>query len=61
MGEYEDNLGRPAREKRTFGYGQVQFHTYVTLWDCTNLRMTRDMTEVLAIVSLCRTNGEDAT
>ena len=54
-------LGRPAREKRTFGYGEVQFYTYATLRDCTNFGMTRDMTEVLAIVSLYRTNGEDAT
>ena len=61
MDEYEDEPGRPAKDKRIFSYGQVQFYAYVTLAAHANLRMATDITEILAIVSLCRTNGEDAT
>ena len=61
MDEYEDDLGRPARDKHTIMYGQVQFYAYITLQANLRLGLTRDMTAILAVVSLCRTNGEDAT
>jgi hypothetical protein len=61
MDEYEDDPGRPARDKQIFGYGQVQFYAYVTLQAHPSLGIATDTTEILAIVSLCRTNGEDAT
>lgn len=61
MDEYEDDPGRPAKDKHIFGYGQVHFYAYVTLKAHPNLGMASDITEILAIVSLCRTNGEDAT
>ena len=61
MDEYEDNPGRPAKDKSVFSYGQVQFYAYVTLRVQPNLGMATDITEILAIVSLCRTNWEDTT
>ena len=60
MDEYEAEPGRPAKDKRFFGYGQVKFYAHVTLRAHSSLRMATDITEVLAIVSLCRTDGEDA-
>jgi hypothetical protein len=56
--EYDDEPGRPAKDKRIFGYDK---YAYVTLRDHTILGMTSDMTEILATVSLVRTNGKDAT
>jgi len=61
MDKYEDDPGRPAKDKRIFGYGQVQFYAYITLKAQPSLGMATDMTEILAIVSLCHTNWEDAT
>ena len=61
MDEYEDDPGQPAKDKHIFGYGQVQFYAYVTLRAHPSLGMTTDITDILAIVSLCGTNGEDAT
>ena len=48
-------------DPHTFGYGQVQFHAHVTLGAHPSLGMTRDKTEIVAVGSLCQTNGEDAT
>jgi len=59
--EYEDEPGRPTKDKRFFGYGQVQFYAFVTLGAHPSLGTATDITEILAIVSICHTNGEDAT
>ena len=58
--EYEEELGRLVEDKRSFGYGRVQFYAYVTLRAHLSLGMTLDLTEILAIVSLCRANEENA-
>ena len=59
MDEYENDLGRPTTDKHTFGYRQIQFRTCVTIRVHRSLGMTRDVTEILAIVPLCWANGED--
>ena len=61
MDEYEDEPGRPAKDKHIIGYGQVQFYAYITLKAHPTLRMDMDITDILTIVSLCRTNEEDMT
>ena len=61
MDEYEDEPGQPAKDKCIFGYGQVQLYAYITLIAHPSLRMATDLTEILAITSLCHTNWEDAT
>lgn len=61
MDEYADDPGRLAKDTHTFGYEQVQLYARITLPSHPGLRITRDKTEALAIMSLCRTNGEDAT
>jgi len=42
-------------------YGQVLFYAYITLQAHRNLRINTDVSEILVIVSLCRTlqPGED--
>jgi hypothetical protein len=59
--EYEDDPGRPARDMRTVCYGQVQSYIYITLPAAPRLETTRDSTAVLALVTLCKTNGMDAS
>jgi hypothetical protein len=59
--EYEDDPGRPARDKRIVGYGQVQSYVYVTLPAEPCLKIDRDSTAILVLVTLCKTNGEDAS
>jgi len=61
MGEYKDDPGPPKRGKRPDGYGQVQLYAYIIPRVHTSLKMTRDMAEILAMVSLCRTNERHAT
>jgi len=38
--------GRPARDKRTFGYEQVQSYVYITLRAHLSLGMSRDIMEI---------------
>ena len=59
--EYEDDPGRPARDKRTVCYGQVQSYIYITLPAEPQLKTSQDSTAILALVSLCKTNGMDAS
>jgi hypothetical protein len=59
--EYEDDPGRPARDKRSVNYGQVQSYTYVTLPAMPCLKTDRDSTAILALITLCKTNGKDAS
>ena len=61
MDEYEDEPGRPAKDKSVISYGQVQFYAYVTLRAQPNLGMATDIMKILVIVSLCHTKWEDAT
>ena len=61
MDEYEDDPGRPAKDKHIIGYAKVHFYAYVTLTAHPSLGIAKDKTDILAIVSLCRTNGEDAS
>lgn len=59
--EYEDDPGRPARDKRTVCYGQVEYYVHVTLPAEPCLKTGRDSTAILALVKLCKTSGEDAS
>ena len=59
--EYEDDPGRPARDKRTVNYGQVQSYIYVTLPATPWLKINRNSTAILALVTLCKTDGQDAS
>jgi len=62
MDEFEDDPGRPSKDKSTYVYGQVLFYAYITLQAHRNLGISTDVSEILAIVSLCRISsiGEDA-
>ena len=59
--EHEDDPGRPARDKRVVCYGQVQSYIYVTLPAKPCLNTTYDSTAIIALVTLCKTNGQDAS
>jgi hypothetical protein len=59
--EYEDDPGRPARDKRVVCYGQVHSYIHVTLPAEPRLKTDRESTAILALVTLCKTNGEDAS
>lgn len=59
--EFEDDPGRPARDKRIVCYGQVQSYVYVTLPAEPRLKTNSDSTAILALVKLCKTNGKDAS
>ena len=59
--EYEDDPGRPARDKRTVCYGQVQSYIYITLPAEPCLKTNSDLSAILALVTLCKTNGKDAS
>ena len=59
--EYEGDLGQPARDKQTVNYGQVQLYIYVTLPAMPWLKINRDLTAILALVRLCKTDGQDAS
>ena len=59
--EYEDDPGRPARDKRIICYGQAQSYVHVTLPARPCLKTDRDSTAILALVKLCKTNGKDAS
>ena len=56
MDEFEDDPGRPSKDKSTYVYGQVLFYAYVTLKAHRTLGINADVSEILAIVSLCRTS-----
>lgn len=59
--EYEDEPGRPARDKQVVCYGQVQYYIHITLPAKPRLGLDRDATAILALVRLCKTNGKDAS
>lgn len=59
--EYENDPGRPARDKRVVRYGQVQSYLHVTLPAEPRIETRRDSTAILALVRLCKTDGEDAS
>ena len=59
--EYEDNPGRAARDKRIVSYSQVQCYVHVTLPAEPRLNTKKDSTAILALVTLCKTNGKDAS
>ena len=61
INEYEDDPGRPAKDKHIIKYGQVMFYAHVTLPAHPSLGITEDKTDILMIVSLCQTDGEDAS
>ena len=58
--EYEDDPGRPARDKQIVCYGQVQSYAYVTLPAESHLKTNQNLTAIFALVTLCKTNGKDA-
>ena len=58
--EYEDDPGRPAWDKQTVCYGQVQLYIYVTLPAEPCLKTSSDSMGILMLVKLCKTNGKDA-
>ena len=60
MDKYKDDPGRPAKDKHIIGYGQVHFYAYITLPAHPSLGIAKDRTDILAIVSFCWTDGEDA-
>ena len=57
--EHEGDPGRPAQDKRTVCYGQVQSYIYVTLPATPHLKTDHDSPALLALVKLCKTDGED--
>ena len=59
--EYEDEPGRPARDKQIVCYGQVQSYIHVTLPAEPCLKTNHDSPVILALVTLCKTNGKDAS
>ena len=59
MDKYEDDPGRPAKDKCIIGYRKVHFYAYVMLLAHPNLGIAKNKTDILAIISLCRTNRED--
>jgi len=59
--EYEDDLGRPARDKQVVCYRRVHSYIRVTLPTEPRLKTDRESTAILALVTLCKTNGEDAS
>ena len=59
--KYEANPGRPARDKQIMCYGQVQSFIYVTLPAKQHLKTDCDSTAILALVTLCKTDGKDAS
>ena len=58
--EYEDDPGRPAWDKQTVCYGQVQSYIYVTLLAEPCLKTSSDSTGNLVLVKRCKMNGKDA-
>ena len=60
MDEFEDDPGRPAKDRHIIGYEKVHFYAYVTLPAHPSLGIAKDRTDILAIVSLYQTDGEDA-
>jgi len=42
-------------------YGQVQSYIYVTLPAESHLKTNQNLTAILALVALCKTNGKDAS
>ena len=42
-------------------YGQVQSYIYVTLPAESHLKTNQNLTAILALVILCKTNGKDAS
>lgn len=59
--EYEDDPGRPARDKRIIAYGQVECYILVTLPAMPPLKTNHEATALLALVKLCKTGGMDAS
>jgi len=61
INEYEDDPGQPAQDKQTVCYGQVLSYLYITLPAEPCLNTNHDSTAILALVTLCKTNGMDAS
>ena len=59
--EYKDDPGRPAWDKQVVCYGQVHSYIRVTLPAKPHLKTDCKSTAILALVMLCKTNGEDAS
>jgi len=59
--KYEDNPGRPARDKQVVCYGQVHSYIYIMLPAEPRLNTNCDATAILVLVTLCKTNGQDAS
>ena len=59
--EFEDDPGRAAQDKQVVCYGQVQSYIRITLPAEARLKTVRDVTAILTLVTLCKTNGEDVS
>ena len=59
--KYKDDPGRPAWDKQVVCYGQVHSYIRVTLPAEPHLKTDCKSTAILALVTLCKTNGEDAS
>ena len=59
--KYKANPGQPAHDKQIMCYSQVQSFIYVTLPAERHLKTDCDSTAILALVTLCKTDGKDAS
>ena len=59
--EYEDDPGRAAKDKKVVCYGQVGAYIHVTLPAEPRIGTNRNSDTLLALVTLCKTNEEDAS
>jgi len=59
--EYKDDPGQPAWDKQVVCYGRVHSYIHVTLPTEPRLKTNRKSTAILTLVTLCKTNGEDAS
>jgi len=59
--KYEDDPGQPAQDKQVVCYRQVHSYIRITLPTKPHLKTDRKSTAILALVTLCKTNREDAS
>ena len=59
--EFENDAGRRARDKRFVGYGQIQAFIHTTLPANPSIKVKEDVPVILALVRMCKTDGEDAS
>ena len=59
--EFENDAGRRARDKRFVGYGQIQAFIHTTLPANPSIKVKEDVPAILALVRMCKTDGEDAS